>query len=129
MTAESRQYVLVRGADGVLYSVDDRGCHQAVSEDPETVRSDSLETGVQTATTSHEAGDYEAGRMLIEANDYDAGRMLIEADDYDAGRMLIEANDYDAGRMLIEANDYDAGRMLIEADDYNAGRMLIEARH
>ena len=116
MTAENSRYVMVRGADGVLYSVDDQGCHKVVSGDSGTVRPSSLETRVQTSTTtSHEAGDYEAGRMLIEANDYDAGRMLIEANDYDAGRMLIEANDYDAGRMLIEANDYDAGRMLIEA--------------
>ena len=112
MTAESRRHVLIRGADGRLYSVDEHGCR------PTRENTEKLATGdacFRPVSSVAKAKDYDAGRMVIEAGDHGAGRMVIEADDHDAGRMVIEADDYDAGRMVIEADSHDAGRMVIEA--------------
>ena len=72
MTASLQSSTLVRGADGVLYLIDDQGC-RAVDE---------TRTGTTTTTSTPlraEHSDYDAGRMTIEAGDYKAGRMSIEA--------------------------------------------------
>ena len=97
ITAIAKSSRLMRGADGILYLIDHRGCRPAQETDPAAKKTIS------------------APKQDVISDDYDAGRMVIEADDYDAGRMVIEADDYDAGRMVIEAGDYDAGRMVIEA--------------
>ena len=100
MTANNGAHVLVRGADGRLYAIDQNGC-QLVSEGEISSRGTG-EVRRPTETTTANT-DHGAGRVLIEADDYEAGRVLIDADDHGAGRVLIEAGDHGTGRSQIEA--------------------------